>query len=89
MTLPDERYRSVLQTKQFLQDLLDHKKTPRVPRSIRQRASSCLRHYPDKYHMDMVGTVAQTVFQTNDPVDPLTRMMLGYDASKQQGETNA
>lgn len=88
MTLPDERYRSVLQTKQFLQDLLNPAETPGVPRSIRQRAAGCLRHYPDKCHMDMAGTVVTSVFQTNDPVDPLTKMLLGYDANKQQEETN-
>lgn len=78
MTLPDERYRSVLQTKQLLQDLLDPVKTPRVPKVIRQRAMGCLRHYPDKYHMDLVGTVSPGLFETKDPVDPLTRMIIEH-----------
>ena len=46
MTLPDERTRAVHAAREFLLDLLDPKKTPRVPRDIRLRAHSVLRHYP-------------------------------------------
>lgn len=84
MTLPDERYRSVLQTKQFLCDLLDPKKTPRIPKDIRRRASGCLRHYPDKFHMDLVASIAGQVFETKDTVDPLTKMIYCYDIDKQR-----
>lgn len=51
MTLPVERTQAVLRTEEFLKDLLDPKKTPRVPRQIRDRAYRCLRHYPSQYHM--------------------------------------
>ena len=51
MTLPIERTQAVLRTEEFLKDLLDPKKTPRVPRQIRDRAYRCLRHYPSQYHM--------------------------------------
>jgi hypothetical protein len=51
MTLPVERTNAVLKAEKFLMDLLDPKKTPRVPREIRRRASSCLRHYPSQYNM--------------------------------------
>ena len=54
MTVPSERTRAVLQTEQFLVDLTDPKKTPRIPRSIRKRALSLLRHYPCKYHMERI-----------------------------------
>lgn len=47
MTLPHERTRAVLRTRDFLRDLLDRKKTPRVPLAVRQRASYLLKHYPD------------------------------------------
>lgn len=33
------------QTREFLRDLLDPKKTPKVPLEIRKRAYSALRHY--------------------------------------------
>lgn len=82
MTLPDERYRAVLNTKKFLLDLCDPKKTPRIPKHIRQQASSCLRHYPDKYHMDIAGTVATSVFESRDKLDELTLLMHGYEEKK-------
>jgi hypothetical protein len=46
MSLPEEEKRALEQTKNFLFDLLDPKKTPRVPRDVRKRASRCLKHYP-------------------------------------------
>lgn len=52
MTIPSERTWAVDNTRNFLFALLDPKKTPRVPRDVRQMASRCLRHYPG--HMDMV-----------------------------------
>lgn len=51
MTMPDERTRAVIYTKDFMYDLLDPKKTPRVSREIRQRAGRCLRHYPGIYDL--------------------------------------
>lgn len=54
MTLPYERTRAVLNTEQFLRDLLDRKKTPGVPKYIRERVQYCLRHYPTEFEMDMV-----------------------------------
>lgn len=46
MTLPDERTRSIIKTRQLLRDLIDPKKSPKVPKTVRQKALSCLRHYP-------------------------------------------
>lgn len=49
MTMPFERTRAVQCTEQFLKDLTDHKKTPRVPKHIRQQANHLLRHYPSEH----------------------------------------
>ena len=46
MTVPIERTNAVINTKQFLLDLLDPKVTPRVPKDIRRKAARLLRHYP-------------------------------------------
>ncbi|MDB4330469.1 hypothetical protein N9948_01975 [bacterium] len=46
MTVPSERTRSAQKTERFLYDLLDPKKTPRVSKEVRARASACLRHFP-------------------------------------------
>jgi hypothetical protein len=52
MTLPSERYNAILRTEKFLIELQDPSKTPRVPRYIRERVYSCLRHYPSEYHLE-------------------------------------
>jgi hypothetical protein len=68
MTLPYERYRAVQYAREFLQDLLDPKKTPKVPREIRQRALSVLRHYPYKYDMENAAQEAPDVFAVTSPL---------------------
>lgn len=59
MTTPAERTRSVLYAKSFLEDLLDPKKTPRVPKSIRAQAYRILRHYPTRFDMETVAEILQ------------------------------
>ena len=54
MTLPCERTSAVLRTEKFLLDLQDPKKTPKVPKHIRQEAYRCLRHYPSQYNMKYI-----------------------------------
>lgn len=55
MTIPLERTNAVVNTEQFLVELLDPKKTPRVPRYIRDQAQRLLRHYPTKYDMELIA----------------------------------
>ena len=70
MTMPSERARSILRTREFLRDLLDRKKTPRVPMEIRKMAVSLLRHYPSAHYIKMAGDKAPDVFQlTNEEVE--------------------
>ena len=57
MTLPDERYRALKCGKEFLYDLLNPKKTPRVPKDIRRQAHHILRHYPDNFHLELIAEV--------------------------------
>lgn len=52
MTLPDERARAVDWAREFLRDLLNPKATPKVPRAIRQRAASTLKHFPSPLDME-------------------------------------
>ena len=51
MTIPIERTYAVLNTRDFLRDLLDPKKTPKVPKDIRRKAARLLRHYPTSLDM--------------------------------------
>ena len=46
MTLPHEEVNSLKAVRQFLHDLIDPSKTPRVPRAIRLRAHRLSKHYP-------------------------------------------
>ena len=71
MTLPDERYRAVVQTKRFLLKLLS---TPRVPKAVKDEARSCLRHYPDEWEMQRAAAGAPDVFQ--ERMDDLHKFLL-------------
>ncbi len=71
MTLPDERYRAVVQTEKFLKEILS---TPRVPKAIKDRARSCLRHYPSDYDMTRAAESAPHVFQ--EKMEDLHRFVL-------------
>lgn len=44
--IPEEEYHSIKETYKFLCDLIDPKKTPNIPKSIRDNAKKCLKHYP-------------------------------------------
>ena len=85
MTLPDERYRAVIKTEEFLRDLCDPKKTPRVPKDIRQTARWCLRHYPNTWDMEQVCDASPHVFQ--ERMEPVQRLFKQYEQSK--AEKNA
>ena len=63
MTLPDERYRSIMQARRLLEELCDPKLTPRVAAGIRDRARGALRHYPVWYDMQRAAQAAPDVFQ--------------------------
>jgi len=76
MTLPDERYRSLIWTDRLLKDLCDPSKTPRVPKQIRARARDCLRHWPDTYYIDRLSEQAPEILSSGKPAtDPLYRMV--------------
>ena len=80
MTLPDERYRSLVQTKKFLYSLMNSKETPRVPKIIRQQARSLLRHWPDNYHLDLMTEEMPQYFAKK--MEPLYKMVKQYDMEK-------
>jgi hypothetical protein len=79
MTLPDERYRAVLYTKKFLQDILS---TPRVPKAIKDGARSCLRHYPDTWDMQQAAEGAPHVFA--ERMEEVTRLFKQYEQNKNE-----
>ena len=78
MTLPDERFRSVFRTAEFLAELTDPSVTPKIPKKIRDDARWCLRHYPTYYDLKEVEHAAPHIVQ--EQMEPLYRMI------KQHGE---
>ena len=80
MTLPDERYRAVVQTRRFLFDLCNPQHTPRVSKLVRETARAMLRHYPSEYEMRQAAESAPDVFQ--ERMEPLYRMVKKYDMEK-------
>ena len=88
MTLPYERYNSIKWTEQFLLELCDPKKTPRVPRAIRQRAYALLRHYPGGYNLDVIATKCPDQLETPNPIDDLSMLIYGYEQRKTNGSKN-
>lgn len=81
MTLPDERYRAIRQTRQFLVDLMDPTTYPRIPRYVRTEAYRMLRHYPSDYDLDRLAEKSPDVIIRE--MEPLTRMIMVYEQSKE------
>ena len=77
MTLPDERYRAVVKTQEFLVEILN---TPRVPKSIKDGARYCLRHYPSAWDMKQAAENCPDIFQ--ERMEPVTRLVKQYEESK-------
>lgn len=82
MTLPDERYRAVLIAKSFLEDLCNTATTPRVPKAIRGRAYSILRHFPNSWDLDRASIGAPDVFQKQ--MEPVQRLIMQYEEGKNE-----
>lgn len=79
MTLPDERYRAVLQTERFLKEILS---TPRVPKAIKDGARHCLRHYPSEYDMSKTAQTSPDIFA--ERMEDVTRMFKLYEKNKNE-----
>jgi hypothetical protein len=71
MTIPFERTRSLIMTREFLLQLQDPKQTPRVPRSVRSHAAALLKHYPTYADVEQAH---RAVPETYGPVPPFSRL---------------
>jgi hypothetical protein len=52
MTLPQQEHNSLIATREFLVDLMDHKKISDVPEKVRLSARALLKHYPTRSKLD-------------------------------------
>jgi hypothetical protein len=83
MTLPNERYRAIQYAKRLCEDLIDPRKTPRVPKEIRKQAYGVLRHFPEEYYLSMLAEARPDILERRgDPFDPLYKMVKQYDLEK-------
>lgn len=85
MTLPDERYQSLSQTRRFLLDLCNSEHTPRVPKLIRDTARSMLRHYPSDWELDQLASAAPEILQQR--MEPLYRMIKQHELDSDHKNT--
>ena len=80
MTLPDERYRAVVQTAKFLQALSYSSEIKRVPLAVRREARRLLRHYPDEYDMRKTAQTSPDIF--TEQMEPVTKLFKQYEERK-------
>jgi hypothetical protein len=82
MTLPDERYRAVMQTAKFLQALSFSGELKRIPLAVRQEARALLRHYPSEYDMKKTSQTSPDIFA--ERMEDVTRMFKQYEQTKNE-----
>lgn len=71
MTVPYERTRALIETRELLKRLLVPGETPRVPRWLREAARVLLRHYPDYAAIEMAHKALPHLY---GPVPPFSRL---------------
>lgn len=91
MTIPFERTRALIQTRELLKRLEDPTETPRVPRWLREEARALLRHFPDYSAIEMAHKALPHLY---GPVPPFSRLagspeVLGVVAASTAGAESA
>jgi hypothetical protein len=85
MTLPDERYRAVVETAKFLEALSFSGSTKRIPLAIRQQARRLLHHYPGEWDMQRAAENSPDIFQ--ERMEPVTRLFKQYEEGIKNGNS--
>lgn len=87
MTIPYERTRALIETRELLKRLQDPQETPRVPRWLREEARQLLRHFPTYSDIELAHKAVPHLY---GPTPPFSRMsgtgdVLGViDATKEK-----
>ena len=81
--MPSERSFAIHNTQQFLFDMLDPKKTPRVPRAIREKCRRLLRHYPSSFWLDTAAKTAPDIF---GPIDAKLDHIIEWEERRKKRE---
>lgn len=66
MTMPDERYRAMVEGLKLIEDLLIPQVTPRVPGDIRERARWIMRHHPNARDLEQLARETPSMLSTKD-----------------------
>jgi hypothetical protein len=66
MTMPDERYRAMVEGLKLIEDLLIPQVTPRVPGDIRERARWIMRHHPSAGELAHLAKITPSYLSTKD-----------------------
>lgn len=66
MTMPDERYRAMVEGLKLIEDLLIPQVTPRVPGDIRERARWIMRHHPNAYDLEQIANDSPNYLSTKN-----------------------
>ena len=77
--MPDERYRSVIQTRDFLWKLAGGE-FPRTPKGVRAEANALLRHYPSEWEMDRLAEASPDIVAKR--IEDVRRMFMVYEQGK-------
>lgn len=66
MTMPDERYRAMIEGMRLIEDLLIPQVTPRVPGAVRERARWIMRHHPGAYELERLAKKCPDMLNDTD-----------------------
>ena len=80
MTLPDERYRAVIETKKFLESILNTRSG--LSKEMKEQARWCLRHYPGEYDLDRASEGSPEIFQRR--MEDVSRMFKVYEEKRKK-----
>ena len=73
MTLPNERFAAIAKTRILLGALCDPRRTPGVPKAIREEASRCLKHYPGPVDMSEAIEGLRLAASICEAIEPMRR----------------
>ena len=62
MTIPEERTRALIQTREFLRELATHSWPDAVPEAIRREAIRLMRHYPGNSELTLASKALPHLF---------------------------
>lgn len=55
MTTAEEKVQALINARQFLSDLIDPKKYPKIPKYVRKEAYWRVKHYPADYELNEIS----------------------------------